>query len=40
LAAFENAVRQAEEEFKISVGKDIATVVAMGLEAYASEYGQ
>ena len=40
LAAFENAVRQAEDEFKISVGKDIATVVAMGLEAYASGYGK
>lgn len=40
LAAFEKAVRQAEDEFKISVGKDIATVVAMGLEAYASGYGK
>lgn len=40
LAAFENAVRQAEDEFKIAVGNDIATVVLMGLEAYASEYEQ
>lgn len=37
LTAFETAVRQTEDEFKMSVGKDIATVVAMGLEAYAIE---
>ena len=34
LAAFQMAVAQAEEEFKASVGKDVATVVALGLEAY------
>ena len=34
LAAFQTAVAQAEEEFKASVGKEIATVVALGLEAY------
>jgi DNA-binding MarR family transcriptional regulator len=34
LAAFQMAVAQAEEEFKASVGDEIATVVALGLEAY------
>jgi DNA-binding MarR family transcriptional regulator len=34
LAAFQTAVVQAESEFKASVGKEIATVVALGLEAY------
>jgi DNA-binding MarR family transcriptional regulator len=34
LAAFQSAVAQAEEEFKASVGDEIATVVALGLEAY------
>ena len=34
LAAFQMAVAQAEEEFKTSVGDDVATVVALGLEAY------
>jgi DNA-binding MarR family transcriptional regulator len=34
LAAFQMAVAQAEEEFKASVGKEIATVVTLGLEAY------
>ena len=34
LAAFQMAVGQAEEEFKASVGNEIATVVALGLEAY------
>ena len=34
LAAFQMAVAQAEEEFKASVGNEIATVVALGLEAY------
>lgn len=36
LAAFERAVSQAESEFKESVGQDVATVVAMGLEAYGA----
>ena len=36
LAAFERAVGQAEAEFKESVGQDVATVVAMGLEAYGA----
>ena len=34
LAAFQMAVAQAETEFKASVGKEVATVVALGLEAY------
>ena len=35
LGAFEHAVAQAEEEFRAAVGQDVATVVALGLEAYA-----
>ena len=35
LGAFERAVVQAESEFKAAVGHDVATVVALGLEAYA-----
>ncbi|MEY4585574.1 MAG: hypothetical protein RJB10_2071, partial [Pseudomonadota bacterium] len=38
LGAFERAVSQAEAEFKEAVGKDVALVVAMGLEAYSSGY--
>ena len=38
LAAFERAVGQAEAEFKESVGHEVATVVAMGLEAYGAGY--
>ena len=38
LAAFERAVGQAEAEFHESVGQDVATVVAMGLEAYGAGY--
>jgi len=34
LGAFERAVTQAETEFRAAVGQDIATVVALGLEAY------
>ena len=34
LAAFQMAVAQAESEFKDAVGVEIATVVALGLEAY------
>ena len=36
LQAFKDAVAQAELEFRESVGVDVATVVALGLEAYAS----
>lgn len=36
LHAFGRAVAQAEEEFRAQVGNDVATVVALGLEAYAT----
>ncbi|SFC29048.1 transcriptional regulator, MarR family [Polaromonas sp. OV174] len=36
LEAFRSAVTQAEEEFRQAVGADVATVVALGLEAYAN----
>ena len=36
LQAFRDAVRQAEAEFRAEVGDDVAVVVAIGLEAYAS----
>jgi DNA-binding MarR family transcriptional regulator len=35
LQAFKDAVAQAEAEFRQAVGQDVATVVALGLEAYA-----
>ena len=35
LEAFRKAVAQAEAEFRASVGDDVATVVTLGLEAYA-----
>ena len=35
LEAFEHAVARAESEFRDAVGIDVATVVALGLEAYA-----
>jgi DNA-binding MarR family transcriptional regulator len=38
LRAFEQAVAQAEAEFKQEVGADVATVVSLGLEAYAGAY--
>jgi hypothetical protein len=38
LRAFEQAVAQAEEEFRQEVGNDIATVVSLGLEAYGNAY--
>ncbi|MEY4726850.1 MAG: hypothetical protein RLZ36_1477 [Pseudomonadota bacterium] len=38
LRAFEQAVAQAEAEFKQEVGTDVATVVSLGLEAYAGGY--
>ena len=34
LQAFEKAVAQAEQEFRDAVGKDVATVVMLGLESY------
>ena len=36
LAAFRAAVAQAEAEFRAAVGAEVATVVALGLEAYAN----
>ena len=36
LAAFGRAVTQAEAEFRQAVGLDVATVVALGLEAYCA----
>jgi DNA-binding MarR family transcriptional regulator len=36
LDAFHQAVTQAEAEFRASVGSEVATVVMLGLEAYAS----
>ena len=35
LQAFEEAVAQAEREFREAVGDEVATVVLLGLEAYA-----
>jgi DNA-binding MarR family transcriptional regulator len=35
LRAFEDAVRQAEAEFRAEVGEHVATVIGLGLEAYA-----
>ena len=35
LDAFKKAVAQAQDEFRQEVGADVATVVALGLEAYA-----
>lgn len=35
LGAFRQAVQQAEQEFRAEVGPEVATVVALGLEAYA-----
>ncbi len=36
LAAFRQAVARAEAEFRAQVGTEIATVIALGLEAYAA----
>ena len=36
LAAVQDAVTQAEAEFRAAVGAEVATVVALGLDAYAS----
>ncbi len=38
--AFEEAVAQAELEFRAEVGEDIARVTFFGLEAYANSYGE
>lgn len=39
LQAFRDAVAQAEAEFRTEVGADVATVVSLGLEAYAGDWG-
>ena len=39
LRAFEQAVREAEAEFREQVGPEVATVGSIGLEAYATGYG-
>ena len=36
LHAFEQAVTQAQDELSASVGAEVATVIALGLEAYAA----
>ena len=36
LAAYRRAVEQAQAEFTQAVGRDVATVVQLGLEAYAN----
>jgi DNA-binding MarR family transcriptional regulator len=36
LQAFRQAVAQAEEELRAAVGAEVATVIAIGLEAYAA----
>ena len=36
LAAYHEAVQQTEDELRAAVGADIATVIALGLEAYSS----
>jgi DNA-binding MarR family transcriptional regulator len=38
LRAFEQAVAQTEAEFRQEVGNDVATVISLGLEAYAGAY--
>ena len=37
LTAFQDAVTQAEDEFRAEVGNAVATVVKLGLEAYAAQ---
>nr|WP_236657809.1 MarR family transcriptional regulator [Limnohabitans sp. TS-CS-82] len=38
LRAFEQAVLQTEAEFRQEVGNEVATVISLGLEAYAGTY--
>ena len=37
LQAFERAVTQAEAEFRMEVGEQVATVVKLGLEVYGAD---
>ena len=36
LKAFQEAVAQAEDELRVAIGEQVATVIAIGLEAYAA----
>ena len=36
LKAFQEAVAQAEDELRAAIGEQVATVIAIGLEAYAA----
>jgi hypothetical protein len=36
LQAFRQAVAQAEAELRVAAGPEVATVIALGLEAYAA----
>jgi len=36
LHGFQRAVAQAEQELRLAIGPEVATVIALGLEAYAS----
>ena len=38
LSAFEQAVAQTEAEFRQEIGNNVATVISLGLEAYAGNY--
>lgn len=38
LKVFADAVQQAEQEFRADIGEEVATVVRLGLEAYAHGY--
>jgi DNA-binding MarR family transcriptional regulator len=37
LAAYRDSVAQAEEELRNAIGAEVATVIALGLEAYAAQ---
>ena len=37
LAAYQSAVAQTEDELRAAVGNEVATVIALGLEAYAGQ---
>jgi DNA-binding MarR family transcriptional regulator len=37
LTAYKDALAQAESELRAAIGDEVATVVALGLEAYASQ---
>ena len=37
LAAYQDSVAQAQEELRLAVGDAVATVLALGLEAYGAQ---